>query len=125
MRIATIIIRVLLGLVFVLASGTYFLDLVPQPELTGDMKIFNEGIDAAGYLVPTVKVLELICGLAFLTGRFVPLAAVMIFPIAINILGVHTFLAPEGLPIAIFVVFANLFIAYRHRSNYQGLFQSK
>lgn len=125
MKIATIIIRVLLGLLFVFASGSYFLDLVSQPELAGDMKTFNEGIDAAGYLMPTVKFLELICGLAFLAGRFVPLATLVIFPITVNILGVHTFLAPEGLPVAVFVLLANLFLAYRNWSHYKGLLESK
>lgn len=125
MRIATIIIRVLFGLLFVFASGTYFLDLVPEPELVGNMKVFNEGIIAAGYLMPLVKTVELICGLAFLTGRFVPLATVVIFPISVNILGVHTFLAPDGLAIAIFVIVANLFLAYRYWSHYQGLLERK
>ncbi|WP_422360015.1 DoxX family membrane protein [Reichenbachiella sp.] len=125
MKIATIIIRVLLGLLFVFASGTYFLELVPEPELTGDMKIFNEGLIAAGYLMPLVKTLELICGLAFLTGRFVPLATVVIFPISVNILGVHTFLAPEGLAIALFVMLANLFLAYQNWSHYKGLLERK
>lgn len=125
MKIATIIIRVLLGLLFVFASGSYFLELFPEPELAGEMKIFNDGINAAIYLMPTVKFLELICGLAFLTGRFVPLATVVIFPITINILGVHTFLAPEGLPVAVFVLLANLFLAYRNWSHYKGLLESK
>jgi len=125
MKTATIIIRVLLGLLFVFASGTYFLDLVPEPELTGNMKIFNEGLMAAGYIMPTVKALELICGLAFLTGRFVPLATVVIFPISVNILGVHTFLAPEGLAIALFVMLANLFLAYRNWFHYKGLLERK
>ncbi|WP_420583046.1 hypothetical protein [Reichenbachiella sp.] len=125
MKIATIIIRILFGLLFVFASGTYFLDLVPEPELTGNMKVFNEGILAAGYLMPLVKTLELICGLAFLTGRFVPLATVVIFPISVNILGVHTFMAPEGLAIAWFVMLANLFLAYRYRSHYKGILERK
>ncbi|MDW3209431.1 MAG: hypothetical protein R8N23_06165 [Reichenbachiella sp.] len=125
MKTATIIIRVLLGLLFVFASGTYFLDLVPEPELTGNMKIFNEGLMAAGYIMPTVKALELICGLAFLTGRFVPLATVVIFPISVNILGVHSFLAPEGLAIALFVMLSNLFLAYRNWFHYKGLLERK
>lgn len=125
MKIATIIIRVLLGLLFVFASGSYFLDLVPQPELAGDMKTFNEGLDAAAYVMPIVKSLELICGLAFLIGRFVPLATVVIFPITVNILGVHTFLAPEGLPIAVFVFLTNLFLVYRNWSHYKGMLESK
>ncbi|MEQ6120968.1 DoxX family membrane protein [Reichenbachiella sp. MALMAid0571] len=125
MKITTIIIRVLLGLLFVFASATYFLNLVPQPELTGDMKTFNEGLDASGYIMPLVKAIELICGIAFVTGRFVPLATVVIFPIVVNILGVHAFLAPEGLPVAIFTLLATLFLAYINKDHYQGLMTIK
>lgn len=121
MKTATIIIRVLLGLLFVFASVSYFFNLVPQPELTGAMKTFNEGLDASVYIMPLVKTIELICGIAFIVGRFVPLATVIIFPIVVNILGVHTFLAPEGLPVAIFTLLATLFLAYTNKDHYKGV----
>jgi len=72
--------------------------------------------------VTLVKGIELICGLLFITGRFVPLAAVVIFPIVVNIVLVHVFLAPEGLPVALFVLLSNLFLAFVYRSHYRGLF---
>lgn len=125
MKIATTIIRILFGALLLFASIPYFLDIFPQPELTGDMKTFNEGISAATYLMPMVKAIELICGIAFILGRFVPLATVIIFPIAVNILAVHIFLAPEGLPVALFILFANLFLAYRSRSHYVVIFSVK
>lgn len=121
MKIAVIIIRVLMGLLFVFSSLAYFFNLVPQPELTGAIKTFNEGLDASGYLMPLLKASELVCGIAFITGRFVPLATIVIFPIVVNILCVHLFLAPEGLPVAIFVFLATLFLAYYYRSRYKEL----
>lgn len=121
MKIAKIIIRVLLGLLFVFASVSYFLNLVPQPELTGAMKTFNEGLDASGYIMPLVKAIELVCGIAFIVGRFLPLATVVIFPIVVNIVGVHVFLAPEGLPVALFALFATLFLAYTNKDHYKSL----
>lgn len=121
MKITTTIIRILLGTLFVFGSVAYFFNLFPQPELTGDMKTFNEGLNASGYLVSLIKAIELICGLAFIAGRFVPLATVVIFPIVVNIVGVHVFLAPEGLPLAIFVLLANLFLAYRNKDHYKEL----
>jgi putative oxidoreductase len=71
-----------------------------------------------------VKIIELICGIAFMSGRFVPLAAVLIFPIIVNIFFVHVFLAPEGLPVAIFLVLANSFVAYNHRESYKPLLKA-
>lgn len=121
MKIFTVIVRVLMGLLFLFASVTYLFDLITPPPLTGAMKTFNDGLAASVYLLPTVKVLELLCGIAFVTGRFVPLATVVIAPIIVNIVGVHAFLAPEGLPLALFLVFANAFVAWRNREAYKPL----
>ncbi len=125
MKITIVVIRTLVGLMFLMASVTYFLDLVPQPELTGKPKIFTDGLTASGYIVPLVKALELLCGLAFLSGRFVPLALVLIFPIAINILLVNALLLPDGLVIAIPLFLGILFLTYVHREKYQPLLEAK
>ncbi len=125
MKVATIIIRILLGALFVFGAVAYFFNLIPQPELTGDMKTFTDGLNASGYLVPLIKTVELICGIAFIAGRFVPIATVVIFPIVVNIISVHVLLAPEGLPIAIFVLLATLFLAYTSRNHYRELMLSK
>lgn len=118
------IVRSLLGLLLLFASITYFFKLITPPPTVGAMKAFNEGLMASRYLLPTAKVVEFLCGLAFLSGRFVPLATVLFAPIAINILGIHLFLAPEGLPMAIFVVLATAFLAWHHRESYRPLFKA-
>ncbi len=125
MKIAVIVVRSLVGLLFLFASVTYFLKVVPQPELQGNIKAFNEGLMATGYMMPFIKITELLCGLSFITGRFNTLASVLIFPITINIFLYHLVLDPKGLPVAIFVLAANLFIAYYYRANYKSLFASK
>lgn len=124
MKIATVIVRTLLGLLFLFASLTYFFKLIEPPPPSGAMKLFNDGLEASRYLMPTTKLVELLCGLAFVTGRFVPLATVLIAPIIVNIFFIHVFLAPEGLPTAVLLVLANAFLAYRHRERYRPLFQA-
>jgi uncharacterized membrane protein YphA (DoxX/SURF4 family) len=125
MKIAVIIVRSLMGVLFLFASITFLFKLITPPPLTGAMKTFNDGLQASVYMLPTVKVIELICGLAFLSGRFVPLAAVLIAPIIVNILLVHAFLGPEGLPLALFLVAGNALLAYHHRASYAPLFRSR
>ena len=125
MKIAVIIIRTLIGLLFLFASITFFLNLAPQPELKGNVKLFSDGMTASVYMMPLVKIIELLCGIAFVSGWFVPLAAVVIFPIAVNILLFHVFLAPEGLPVAIPLFLGILFIAYANRKNYETLLATK
>ncbi len=124
MKIAVIIVRTLMGLLFLFASITFLFKLITPPPLTGAMKVFNDGLNASRYLMPTVKVIELICGLAFVSGKFVPLATILIAPIIVNIVLVHAFLDPTGLPVAAFLVLAYSFVAYYHRESYKPLFQS-
>jgi putative oxidoreductase len=124
MKIAAIIVRTLMGLLFLFASIAYLFKLITPPPPEGAMKIFGDGLEASVYIMPTVKVIELICGLAFVFGRFVPLASILIAPIIVNIFLVHTFLDPKGLPVAAFLVLANIFIAYFHRDSYKPLFRA-
>lgn len=121
MKIATIIVRVLLGLLFVMSSVVVLFNLVKAPEPTGAVKAFMDGMVATGYLLHLIKITELVCGIAFVVGRFVPLATVVIFPITLNILLFHAFVAPEGLPMAIGIMIANLFLAYSYRQHYVTL----
>jgi putative oxidoreductase len=125
MKIAVIIVRTLVGLLYFAFSIAFFFKLMPQPELSGPVQLFMVGMGASGYMFPIVKAIELICGIAFITGRFVPLATVVIFPITVNILLFHGFLAPEGLVVPIFLFAANLFLAYAYRKNYETLVVAK
>ena len=101
MKIAAIIVRILMGLMFLFSSIVVLFKIAPQPELTGAVKTFMSGVEASVYLLPLIKITELVCGLAFLMGRFVPLATVMIFPVTLNILLFHIFVDQKGLPVAI------------------------
>ena len=124
MKIATIIIRSLIGLLLLFASISYFLHLFPEPPLTGNMKTFNEGLKASGYLVTLVKIVELICGLSFITGKFNRLTYILLMPISVNILFTHIFLAPEGIPLAVFLFLGNIFLLYTKWDSYKGLFKA-
>jgi len=125
MKIASIIVRVLMGLMFAFASIVVLFKLMPQPEQTGNVKIFMDGMTASVYLMTTVKIVELVCAIAFLSGRFVALATVVIFPINLNILLFHVFLEPSGLIMAILLTVGNLFLAYYYRDRYTSMLAAK
>lgn len=120
-----IIVRTLMGLLFIFSSVTYFFGLITPPPMEGPIKTFNEGLAASGYFFTLLKITELVCGILLLTGRFVPLALVILAPVVINIFLVHLLLAPSGLPVAIFVVLATLFLAYYYRESFAGLLKAK
>lgn len=123
MKIATLIVRTLMGAIFLCTSISYFLNLNPEPASTGDFKAFQVGLIASTYLMPLAKTVEFLCGLSFVSGKFTTLANIVIFPVIINILLINYFLRPIDLPIAIAVFAGNLFLIYSHWKNYEGLFK--
>lgn len=125
MKIAVIIVRVLMGLLFLFGSIVFFFNLMTPPPLPEKVQKFMDGVNAAGYLMPLIKITELFCGIAFVAGRFVPLATVVIAPIIVNIFFFHAFVDSSGLPVAIFLVLANSFVAYAYWDKYKPILEAK
>ena len=121
MKIATIIVRVLLGLVFVVFGSNIFLHFIPMPPppatLAGD---FSKALMQSHYIY-VVGLLQVIGGLLLLIGRYVPLGLTLLGPVIANILLFHIFLDRSGLPLAIIVAVLALFLLWRHRTNFAGL----
>lgn len=128
MKVAMLIVRTLMGLLFLFASVTYFLmvwGMFAPPPMEGAIKTFNDGLAASGYFFTLLKVTELVCAVLLLTGRFVPLALVVLSPIIVNIFMVHLFLDRTGLPVAVLLVAANIFLAYCYRAAFKPLLTAK
>lgn len=119
------IVRTLVGLLFIFSSVTFLLGLITPPPMEGAIKTFNEGLAASGYFFTLLKITELVCGILLVSGRFVPLALVILSPVVINIFMVHLLMVPEGLPIAIFLVAAFIFLAYYYRKAFAPLLTPK
>ena len=116
--------RILLGLIFVVFGLNGFLNFMPTPEMNEDAASFMGALQATGYLMIVEKAFEVIAGVMLLTGRFVPLALVLLAPLTINILFFHLFLDMGGLPIAIVVVVLNAFLAWAYRDSYRAMLRA-
>lgn len=126
MKIAIIVIRSLFGLLFVFSAVVVLFKIpMEQPKLGENATTFMTGLMATGYFMTLLKVTELLCGLLLIVNRWAPLATVILFPISVNILCYHAFLASDGLSMAVLVILANLFLAYAYRKNYIGLCAAK
>jgi putative oxidoreductase len=125
MKTAVTIVRVLTGLLFIFGSVAFFLKLGGEPQLSGNMKIYMDGLVASTYFLPLLKITELVCGIALVAGRFVPLSLVILAPIVVNILGVHIFLEQSGLPVAIFLVLAISFLGYAYLNKFKPMLEAK
>lgn len=125
MKPAAMVVRILMGLLFLFGSITFLFHLMPQPELTGVTKTFMEGMMATGYMMQLIKITELVCGLAFVSGFYVPLATIVIAPVIVNIFMFHLFVDTSGLPVALFLVAANSFVAYANWEKYEPILAAK
>lgn len=108
--------RIVLGLLFVLSGLNHLFALVPMPPMSGRTALFWQGLAGTGYFFPLLGVVEAVAGALLLGGRMVPLALVMIAPIALQATAFHLALAPQGLPVMVLVLAAGLFLAWRHRA---------
>ena len=122
MKIATIIVRILLGAMMLFASISYFFKLGDQPVPTGDMATVMGGFMATKYMFPLIKSIELLCGIALVTGKFMKIALLLLLPVTVNILLINVFLAPEQSPMAIGIFAAHLFLIYANWDSYKHLF---
>ncbi|MEO6151033.1 MAG: DoxX family membrane protein [Mucilaginibacter sp.] len=124
MKIAVLIARVLLGLLFLVFGINFFYDFMhmQQPPMSPQATAFSGGLYGSGYFFPFLKGLEVICGLALIVNRFTALILVVLFPITINIFLFHVELAQSGAPMAIGILLVHLFLGYAYRKYYAGLF---
>ena len=105
-----LVLRILLGLLFLFGGIAFF--FTTPPPLEGDMATFFAGLKASKYFFYLLKGTEIACGLALVTGFFVPLALVVLAPISINILLVHAALEPSGLPMAVAIGLVLAYLAF-------------
>lgn len=121
MKIAVLIARILLGLIFVFFGLNAFLHFLPQPPIPGLPGQFLGAIIASHFYV-AVFAFQIIGGLLMLVGRYVALGLVILAPVLVNILNFHiTFTGGAGIAPGLvctvlwFIVFAG------HRSSFSGI----
>ena len=125
MKIATIIARSLLGLIFVTFGSKMFLHFIPMPPPPeGPAREFMTALFLSHYLY-VIGALQVVgCLLLLLSPRRAPLALTLLGPVIVNIVAFHALMAPAGLPMAGFVSVLALFLVWRYRENFAGLVRS-
>jgi hypothetical protein len=124
MKIASLIARLLLGLIFLVFGLNGFLHFIPMPPPTGVALQFMGALIASPYWM-TIFAVQVIGGLLMLANRFVPLALVILGPVIFNIIFFHVFMAPAGLPLASVVTVLWVVVAIRNKQHLAGLFVAR
>ena len=109
---AVLVARLLLGFLFTFFGLNHFFNFVAMPPLGEDAGAYMAGLSVAGYMWPTIKILEIAGGLMLLLGRFVPLGLTLLAPIVYNIAAFYFTYLPGGPPIPLVVLVLALFLAW-------------
>lgn len=124
MKYVIVIVRVLLGLGFVVFGLNAFLQFMGKPpEMPGQAGAFISALMSSGYMY-AVATFQILGGLCLLLGaRFVPLGLTLLGPVIVNIVLFHVFLEPTGLPVAIVTAALSLFLLWIYRFKFPAIFQ--
>jgi uncharacterized membrane protein YphA (DoxX/SURF4 family) len=114
-RRVTMVIRILMGLLFLVFGLNGFLNFIPQPkDLPPEVISVSKALMEAGYM-KVVSATEVLVGVLLITGFFVPLALALIAPIVVGIITFHLSLAPNTIAPAIVVLVLELYLAFAYR----------
>jgi putative oxidoreductase len=124
MRIAVLISRILLGLVFVVFGLNGFLNFLHAPMPTGAAGQYMAALASTHY-IHVIFLVQLVGGLLLLSGQFIPLALVLLGPVIVNILLFHATMAPSGLPPGVLAAILWFIIFFGVRRAFTGIFAQK
>lgn len=124
MKYVIVIVRVLLGLLFVVFGlNGFFHFMGPMPEMQGQAGAFITALASSGYIY-VIALLQVLGGLCLLLGaRFVPLGLTLLGPVIVNIVLFHVFLEPAGLVLSLVISAMALFLLWIYRFKFPAIFQ--
>ena len=121
MKIASLIARLLLGLLFFVFGLNGFLHFIPAPMPSGLAGQFLSAV-VASHFAYLIFAVQLIAGILLLTNQFVPLALVLLAAEIANILAFHITMQPAGLAPGLVAALLWLIVAYQARAALRPLF---
>ncbi len=125
MKIAAVVARYLLGLIFLVFGVNIYLHFIPTPPLPpGPFADFNSALTSTHYVL-FIGIFQVLPAILLLINRYVPLALALLAPVIVNIDLIHLLMVPAGLPLAAVVTLLWILLFIRVRSAFSGLFQAK
>src|SRR5437762_12299126 len=121
MKIAVLIARILLGLIFVVFGLNPFLKYIPMQMPPGTAGQFLTALFVS-HFVYVVGAAQVIGGVLLLVNGYVPLALWILWHVIVSILAYHSLMDPKGLPLAITVTVLGFMVFFRYEQNFWVIF---
>jgi putative oxidoreductase len=125
MKVAALIARILLGLIFFVFGLNGFLNFISMGPMPAGLAGQYIGALMQSHYIYFVSALQVAGGLLLLIGRYVPMGLTLLGPVIVNILLYHILMDPKDLPMAIIVAILWGIVAFYHRQYFSGLFVQK
>ena len=120
--------QLLLALAFLIfgANGLIKMEtgtlLISLPESTAEFKTYMGGLFAAKYIMPTVKIIEVLAGAFLLVNMYTNLALILLAPIVYNILLGHVIFDPGGILMSLAITILYLLCIFARWKEFKKFF---
>ena len=125
MKIASIVARYLLGLMFTVFGLNGFLHFIPQPPPANPLTIQFLVAVSASHFAAFFFALQVLGGLLLFSGFFVPLALTLLAAELYNILAFHLTMAPGSIAPALVACVLWILVFLQYRESFKGIFSVK
>ena len=125
MKLAAIIARYLLGLIFTVVGLNGFLNFIHQPPLANPLAIQFLVSTSASHFAAFFFAVQVLGGLLLLSGFFVPLALTLLAAELYNILAFHLTLAPASIAPALVASVLWVLVFLQYRPTFTGVLAAK
>ncbi|PYK59534.1 MAG: DoxX family protein [Verrucomicrobia bacterium] len=124
-RISTAIVRVLLGLMFLVFGLNGFVNFIPAPkDMPQEIMNVIGALMKGGYMT-VVSGAEVLVAVLLLTNRFVPLALALLAPIIVGIITYHVAMQPATIGPGIVVLLMELYLAWAYRGAFRPMLRMR
>ena len=114
-------IRILLGFGLVVFGSNKFIHFMENPPLSPEAAEFMGAMYKTGYILYVAGAVQVLAGLSFLTNKFVPLMAVVLFPVMLNAFLFHAVLDPSGIAGSAVVTTLNVVMMFANKPAYEKI----
>jgi len=125
MKIASVVARYLLGLMFTVFGLNGFLHFIHQPPPANPVALQFLGAVSTSHFAVFFFALQVLGGLLLLSGLFVPLALTLLAAELYNILAFHLTMAPGSITPALVACVLWILVFLQYRENFKGIFSAK
>ncbi|MCH7568733.1 MAG: hypothetical protein IIA87_04905 [Nanoarchaeota archaeon] len=114
-------IQIIFGLGLIFFGTNMFFQFLASPEFNEAGSAFLGALFATGFIFPIMGTIWILAGLMFLFNKCSALAAIIIFPVSLNILLFHLLLDFTGALMGILVFILNIYLFYVHWNSYKPM----